>query len=272
MNKFNQTRKPFITGIVVLVMLLGVLITRPSAADGAGNIIFLPVIQNAGESTAPGVVNKGDITAGKTPFVASSLAANQVHRWTVELFEFEVVSFTAIAPAPADIILTLAKDGQTIINRQNQSPAGVAEILTTPEIPADGVYEIFIQTAGGTAADYAIAPFSNGFPRIAFPGFLTPGMTQNAVKLPTDTIQYWFFPAEAGSRLSATITPDTTSDVVVELFGPRAVLLDIIDRGAVGQAETITNRTLAAGGLHALGIVELNFTGMDYDIRIDLSP
>jgi hypothetical protein len=220
---------------------------------------------------APGdVVDMGDIYNLAEEFTTSRIEANTVHRWTIEIFEDETFTVNVIAPAPADLILTISLNGQPIVNRQNTSGPGVAETVREPSLSGEGIYEIVVESAGGAATDYAIAAYIAGDFDIQFKGFLTSSTPQSNITMAPDESHYWFFIAGAGNQLTATLTPDSASDIIGEFFGPEAEALETIDDGIAGEAETLAAFPLPVSGLHAVRVTEIDYLGMNYTILITL--
>lgn len=256
--------------------------TTPPTADAAGTptpgttgtptVTATPGTTTPTATTgAPGeVVDMGDIYGIDEEFTTSTIEANTAHRWTIEIFEDETFTVSTIAPAPADLILTVSLNGQPIVDRQNTSGAGVAETIREPALSSEGNYEIIVQNASGAATEYAIAAYIAGDFEIQFKGFLTSSTPQSNVTMAVDESHYWFFVAGAGNQLVATLTPDAASDIVGDFFGPEAEVLETIDEGIAGEAETLEALPLAVSGLHSIRVTEIDYFGMNYTILISL--
>jgi hypothetical protein len=226
---------------------------------------FLPSIHSQKE-----IIDQGDIWNIPDIFASTVVEEGMVHRWRTELYADEVVGITAIAAAPADIVLSVIYNGQPIIDRQNDSPAGEAEVITTADIVADGIYDILIETADRSAAEYAVAPFLPEF-EIVFNGLLMPGVPQQDVNQAFEATHFWFFTANAGDLLTMELIPDEQSDIVGDIFAPGAIFYEGVDFGFTGEIERITDLPLAESGLYAILVFDIDFdeTGMVYDIVIE---
>lgn len=231
------------------------------------NWVFLPSIHSLDPEQ---VIDQGDIWNVPNDFASTTVAAGTIHRWRIELYADEVVGITAIAAAPADIVLSLMQNGQPIIDRQNDSPAGEAEVMLTPEVETSSIYEILIETTDRSAAEYAVAAYLPGEFEIEFKGFLKADEPQQALYVPIESTHFWFFTAESGDRLTMELTPDKKSDIVGEVYAPGAIFWEVVDFGFAGESEQITDLPLGDGGLYAIRVFELDIDdpGMVYDIVI----
>ena len=227
-----------------------------------------PPTPTATSSGTGQIVPKGDLYDLDEEFASTTLAAGTTDSWTIELFEDEILNVSAIAPLPADLVLSVIKDGQVIINRQNNAPAGAAEIIDTPNLPGEGIYEVHVATQGGQATEYAIiANIDPEFP-IIFNSIVTPGSPRSAVVMPADSVHYWFFTANAGDDLTLTVRPNA-GDPIIDLYGPGAEYIESIDEGGEGEDE-VFEVTLTTTGLHAIRLMEIDGLSMTYDIEVTL--
>ncbi len=201
---------------------------------------------------------------------ASTLEAGRYDSWSAELTADSEFSVYAIAPAPADIVLSLVRDGQPIVDRQNTSPAGAPEVLRVSNLPGDDEYEIQVATQGGAATQYAIiANFDPELP-LTFSGFVAPGSPRSGVQVPVDNTHFWFFIANAGDQLTITVTPDSASDPYIELYGPDGLDIDSMDEGFEGDVEVLTV-DLTDTGMHAIAITDVVGVNMTYSLSITLN-
>ncbi len=251
-----------------------------TATPGAGTPTTTPAPDAATATTAAGlatattsvgqVVDKGYIDEVEGDFPAASLASGQIHSWTVDIYEDEPFDIKVIAPVPGDIALSLIRDGQTIIDRQNQSPAGSAEVLAIDGQP-EGTYELRVQTVDGRASEYImVLSFEDDF-QLELMGFLASGAPRNNVTLNSETSHYWNFTAAAGNRITITVTPDALSDAYVYLYGPGGVEIDQFDDGDVGEVEVV-EYTVTGSGLHTIVIEDLESEEMVYSILVTIQP
>lgn len=224
-----------------------------------------------GTGSASGqVVERGDLFEDLfEEFAAETLAAGTVDSWTINLLGDEEMFIHTIAPQPADLVLSVLKDGQTVIDRQNNAPAGSPEIINAPILPGEGDYEIRVATTGGQATDYAIAAYTFADFPITFSGMIASGNPRSAVSLPIDAVHYWFFQGNAGSNLIITLDPTEAVDPSIDLFEPGGQYLMTIDAGVDGQGETET-LTLSTTGLYAIRVSEIYSQLMTYDLEINI--
>jgi len=238
--------------------------TTPSGTGTPG------ATSSPGATGSPGsLVDKGNVyeSIGDN-FTTSSLAAGTTDRWEVELIEDEELYLYAIAPQPADIILSVHKDGQALINNQNTAPAGAPEVLNAPTLAGAGLYEIHIATSGGVATEYGFTIFSNPDFPVTIGGILTPGAPRTGMRLPEGTIQFWFFMAEAGDVVAIRLKPVGDSDAAADLYGPGGVYISTIDSGYEGEEE-YREVTLSETGLHAIRVFEYYVVEpMTFDLEI----
>jgi hypothetical protein len=216
------------------------------------------------------IVPRGDlITDLFQGFGAETLAAGTVDSWTMELTAGEIMYVYAIAPTPANLVLSVLKDGQTLVNRQNMAPAGAPEFINAPTLPGGGVYSIHVATEAGQSTEYAIVGYTDlDFPS-TFNGFIEPGTPRNAVQLPIDTTHFWFFTASAGDTLTLNLDPDEMADPIIDLFEPGGVFLDDVDDGEVGDSES-QQITLSTTGMYIMRVWEYDFKVMTYNLSITL--
>jgi hypothetical protein len=230
-----------------------------------------PTPTPTGTGGAPGqIVERGDLIQNLfEEFAAVQLAAGTVDSWTLTLYGDEQMFVHAIAPPPADLILSVLQDGQTIINRQNNAPAGSTEIINAPSLPGEGEYEVRVTTANGQATEYAITVYTFAEFPITFNGMIASGNPHSGVLLPIDGIHYWFFTADAGDTLEVTVAPTDNGDPQILIYEPGAQELTSIDFGVEGQTETDTI-TLSTTGMYAIRVTEAFYLQMTYNLSINL--
>lgn len=219
------------------------------------------------------VVEKGDISEVLVEdFVVSNLAGGVIDSWDLDMFEDESLFLYVVAPSPADIMVSLLKDGQPLINRQNTAPVGSSETISNPTLQGEGRYEIQVLTNGGVPTDYAIAIFSDtdvDAPPFTVPGTLSSGSPRSGVALASETYHYWFFSARAGDDLTAVLTPLAGEDPYFTLYTPDGDNLEDVDLGLGGEEEII-EVTIEADGLYALLVGEAFGEPLNYNVGITL--
>lgn len=225
---------------------------------------------------APGqVTDKGNLyeqlyeTEGE--FLTSNLAAGAVDSWQLDIFEGESAFVYVVAPTPADLVVSLLQDGQPIVNRQNNAPAGSPEFINNPNIPGEGTYEIQVSTVGGEATDYAITAHEDEESFRIIQGILVSGVPRVAIQLPEFATHFWFFVGSAGDVVTIDLTPLGQEDAAMYLFGPDGEEVEVEnqtgDDGFEGEAERL-ELTLPSDGLFALAIIEAYSDPMGYDLEL----
>lgn len=229
-----------------------------------------PTVQPTATGSVTGdIVGKGDLFDLEETIWITTLDANRIDSWSSEFSGEEGFRLYAIAPPPADLILSFIKDGQPIIDRRNAVPAGSPEVIDATALAGEGVYEIHVATQGGGATQYAIlANFDSDFP-VLFNGFITPGSPRNDLQLPLDASHFWFFTAEAGDTITISATPDAAADLYFELFGPDGEPLEAMDEGFEGEAEVLEVE-LTEPGMYAIMLFDLAGVPMTYDLSLTL--
>lgn len=252
-------------------------ITTPTTIPGTTPIASqtvpatIPPETGTPEATrGPGdLVNRGDIyDAIGDNFTISSLEAGAIDSWQVEISEGEKLFFQAIAPPPADIILSVYKGDQAVINNQNNAPAGAPEVLNAPPLPGPGIYTIRVTANGGVAAEYGLTIYDDPEYPVVIGGIITPGSPKIGVQLPPKTIQFWFFTAKEGDTVAIRLKPIGDVDASSDLYGPGGAYISTIDNNYEGEEE-YKEVILTEIGLHAIRVFEYYITDpMKYDLDI----
>ncbi|MBP6016817.1 MAG: hypothetical protein KA586_08865 [Candidatus Promineofilum sp.] len=204
-----------------------------------------------------------------TDFAISSLAGGVTDSWELDIFEDESLYVYVVAPSPADIILSVLKDGQSVVNRQNTAPAGAPEFINNPTLLGEGLYEIQVLTVNGASTDYAITFYTDPESAIVFPGIIVSGSPRSAVQMSEGAYHYWFFVGSAGDDITATLTPLGDEDVALYLFDPNNEEMVLADDGFEGEEEII-EATLELSGLHALEVEEYDNTSLSYNLELTI--
>jgi hypothetical protein len=192
------------------------------------------------------VVPKGDLVEDLfTDFIVTTVAAGTIDSWDMALFSDESMYVYAVALAPVDIILSVLKDGETIIDRQNTAPAGSPEVLNAPTLEGEGTYEVHVIVDGGGSAEYAITAHTE-------PEFAA-------------TIAG----ANAGDNVTLRLDPLDNTDAGMYLFDSGGEDVDSMDDGAEGEEELL-EITLDASGLYAIGVDEFFGDPMSYDLELTI--
>jgi hypothetical protein len=209
------------------------------------------------------------ITGLSEDFGAETLAAGTSDSWTMEIVGDQSMYVYAIAPPSANLVLSVIKDGETIVNRQNTAPAGLPEFLNAPTLAGDGTYEIHVTTDSGQSTEYAITAYTEPEFPIIFSGFLESGSPHSGVQLAADAIHYWFFSASEGDILTISVDPVEAVDPYIEIFEPGGSFLDFLDDGEDGDSET-GEFTLSTAGMYAIGVTDIVSRPMTYSLEITL--
>ncbi|HMT22518.1 MAG TPA: hypothetical protein PKE20_14965, partial [Promineifilum sp.] len=213
------------------------------------------------------------IYAAEAEFVTSNLAARTIDSWQLDVFEGESVFIYVVAPTPADLVVSLLKDGQLIVNRQNSAPAGSPEFINNPNIPGEGTYEVQVSTIGGEATDYAMTAHEDDQLLRIIPGMLIPGAPRSAMQLPEVATHFWFFVGKAGDSVTILLTPRGGEDAAMYLYNPDGEEVEIEgqsgDEGFDGEAERL-ELILPGNGLFALTVEEAFSAPMSYDLELTI--
>jgi hypothetical protein len=228
-----------------------------------------PSATPTGTVTSGQTVQRGDVYGMNDTFTITTLAAGVTDVWTADLFEEEWLEVYAIAPAPADVVLSLILDGQMIVNRQNTAPAGQPEALRVASVTTEGTYEIHVSIAGGTATDYAINANVDPDFLLTFMGVLDSGSPRTGIQLPEGSEHYWFFTAEAGDQVTIRVSPANLEDTFFETFGLDAEIVPednnyFDDRGPGDDEEAVF--TVDRTGLYVIRVGENASDTMTYDV------
>lgn len=217
-----------------------------------------------------GIIDRGDVyDAVRDRFTTSSIPAGVIDSWRYEMLsEDDVLYFHAIAPPPADIILSVYKNGEAIIQNQNKAPAGSPESLIAPNLPGPGIYEIRVSTKGSVATDYGLTIYDDPRYPVTIGGVIRPGDPQKGVNLPARAIHVWFFTSRAGDSVGIRLKPLGEYNIAADLYRPRGIFLSTIDTGYEGEEE-YREVTLPETGLNAIRVFEYYaLEAMNYDIEI----
>lgn len=201
-------------------------------------------------------------------FVITSLGGGLIDSWEVDIDEDEELYVYAVAPNPADIILSVLKDGQPIVNRQNTAPAGAPEFINNPNLSGAGTYEIQVLTVGGVSTEYGLTFYTDLEFTIVFPGIITSGSPRSAVEMPEGASHYWFFVGSAGDDVTIELRPLGDEDPALDLYGPDGENIDTVDFGLNGEEEVL-EATLELSGLHAIG-VDAYGDALRYDLDLTI--
>jgi len=212
------------------------------------------------------VVAKGDLRNLEGEFATTTLAAGRTDSWAMEIFDDETYTIFVQAPAPVDIVLTLLKDGQVIVDRQNSAAPGAPETITAPGGAVDGLYEVRVTAGNGSATDYAIVLVADPDTLYTVNGMIAPDLPRNSVPLPSDASHFWFFTATVGDDVTIVAKP-AGGDLNIELYGPDGNYLDEFDDGFDNEADS-AEWTVETTGLHAIIIYEWDGAAITYDLTM----
>lgn len=216
------------------------------------------------------IVDKGDFFMESFgDFAISSLAGGTIDSWVIDLFEGDSFNIYAVAPSPADIILSVFKDGQPIVNRQNSAPVGSPEIINSAPITVDGLYEIQVLTVNSQSTDYVLVLSTDPETPISIPGLIISGTPRSAVQLPEFGYHYWVFVADAGDQISITLTPLANEDPAIYLYDSAGEEIAGADAGFEGEPEDI-ELTAETSGLYVISIEETYSSPMQYNLVLTI--
>lgn len=265
------TRTPTVTG------------TPPTATPGTPGITgtpgtMTPTVTGTPPTATPtlnasNTDNQGDIFGYDYESAIVHLDANETHSWDADLFTDDAIIVQVIAPAPADLRVSVVKDGQVIIPPQNLSAAGIAEILPLTPSAGEDIYQVLVETTDGSATDYSLTAYytaPSDFVDYAYilSGFLTPGTPRNNQSLPADTYHIWFFVGQAGDTVTITVSPNGEEDPNFTLYWDSEDNSEYIDDGEGGDDEVLLEFNLLSDGLHAIALSEISDESMNYNISL----
>jgi hypothetical protein len=212
------------------------------------------------------VTAKGDLRELEGEFATTTLAAGATDSWAMEIFEDETYTIYVQAPAPADITVTLLKDDQVIVDRQNTAAPGAPETVTAPGGAVDGLYEVRVATANGAATDYAIVLIPDPDTLYSVAGMIAPDLPRNSVPLPAEASHFWFFTATVGDDVTIVAEPNG-GDLNIELYGTDGNLIEEFDDGFPNEPDTAV-WAVETTGLHAVVIYEWDAEAITYDLTM----
>ncbi len=140
--------------------------------------------------------------------MTDTLEAGRIDRWDIQLFEGDTLFLYGIAPVPADIVLSIYKDGQPLINKQNSAPAGSPEFINAPQLQGAGIYQIHVETTAAVSTEYALVVNNDPEFPVILSGIITPGSPRNAMQIPAFGIHVWFFIGNAGDVVGIRARPN----------------------------------------------------------------
>ena len=213
-----------------------------------------------------GIDAKGDLRNLQGDFATANVAAGRTDSWAMEMFEEETFTLYVIGPAPADIVVTLLKDGQPIVNRQNTAAPGAPEVVPGPSSAVEGLYEVRVAVQNGPAADSAILLNPDLELPYSVSGIPAPTLPHSGVQLARDLTQFWFFYAEAGDEVTIVVDP-ASGDPYIDLYDPDGLNVEGIDDGFAGETETLEFDAITTG-LHAVAIGEFDGALISYDLTM----
>jgi hypothetical protein len=238
----------------------------PAGKDGpavltSDETVYVPLILNNYPPASKGNLDVENL-------YISSLPADTVDHWTMDLLAGDSVTITVAPGNPVDILLTLL-DSSGPLHQQNLSPTGEVETIVDLDIAKAGTYELLVQSVNGQATDYALLFLDQDSYSFVFRGTLQDGDTRTD-SLPADVDYFWFFNGLAGQAASFTITPDGSGDPYIELYDPEGARILTLDDTAIGETESLENYMLLDSGLYSIRVAEFDFQEMDYQIALSI--
>ena len=141
------------------------------------------------------------------------------------------------------------------------------ETIADLSIAETGEYELLVQAVPGQATDYALMLLDQDSYRLVLRGTFQDNDSRDD-SLPAKVDHFWFFNALGDETVSFTVSPDSSGDLYVELFGPKGTRLLTLDDNGEGEPESLENYHLLSDGLYGIRVGEFDFTAMDYQITI----
>lgn len=228
-----------------------------------------PLASTATATVSGTAVSGGATERGSLDFedlVIDTLPQGSSHSWTLDLAANSAITLTVAPATAANITLSvLAPDGSTLVNAQNQAPAGEVETIRDLQITNPGSYRLLVGTTPAAATDYALMAMDSDSYSFDLRGTLRTNNLRSDT-LAADHDHFWFFSATNGDALSFTVTPQDSGDPYVELYDPGGARILTIDNTGEGDAESLTDYTLLASGMYGIRVAEFDFRVMSYQI------
>lgn len=226
-------------------------------------------------------VDRGDLTfqpllgnqADFSPLAleVARLERDEEHLWRVEVQAGDLITASVGARPDRDMVLQLRDPAGNLLVTQNEGGAGEVETIAGHTAASTGDYQIVVREAALNDGDYAVLYLNSGYAdyyRYEIAGVLGPNGTANAA-MPEDTDYLWLFTADARDTISITVSPNDSTNPVLNLLDPAGNLIyQYIDDAGPGQSELILNATLADSGLYILHVGEAAYAASSYRVTV----
>ena len=271
----NERKKPgqILAGtLVFLGMVVFLLFSVWTIAYGseqpfstADYFYYLPAILHDPDFQGPNPKGQLDYE----DLVMSTLESGAVDSWTLTIDSQEFLTITVAPASSANILLSvLTENGQIVVDRHDQAPAGEVETITNLSLSEPGSYQIQISSDPTEESNYALMVMNAESYNFNFRGTLSPG-EQRSDSLPANSDHFWFFSASDGETISMQVTPYDQGDAYVELYGPDGSRLLTIDDSDNGEAEILDNHSILATGMYGIRVGEFDYFAMSYQIVVN---
>ncbi len=259
------------------VTLTGTVITATAtAATGTPGTPQATATETGGE-----VVDRGDMAfqpllgnqADFSPLALeiALLEREEEHLWRFDVQAGDIITASVGGQPDRDMILQLRDPAGNVLVTQNAGGAGEVETIAGHMAATAGDYQLIVREADLGGGEYALLALNSEYGdyyHYVIAGILRANGTANAT-MPANTDYLWLFMADPGDVVTITVSPNDTTDLILNLLSPTADLLYqyIDDRGA-GQSELILNASLPDAGLYVLHVAENEFAPSSYQVVI----
>jgi hypothetical protein len=244
--------------------------TPTEAANGNGEATATPTATGTPNGDAPPPPPSNALPQGNLSWetvVKRKLDSGTAHSWEINVLQQDTVTVIVQPDGDMNISLTIERpDGSLAVNGQNSAGVGVAETAEF-EAAQTGQYRVIVAAVSG-GGNYAIVSLDSVAYAIEFAGNLRYG-DNITDSIPEEVDQYWHFNAVAGDSVTIWVTPLTSSELFIGLFGPNGALIgNFASSATVGEPAALTNLLLPATGYYSLLIQEYFENPANYRIQI----
>jgi hypothetical protein len=249
--------------------------TPTEEANGNGNGTATPTPtatatpDNNGEPLPPppppGSVSPQGNLAWET-VVKRKLDSGAAHSWTVNVVQADTLTIHVQPDSDLNVSLIVERPDGSVAGGRNSGGIGAVETVEV-EATQTGQYRVIVTAVGGNG-NYAIISLDSISYAVEFAGNLRYGdnLTDN---IPAETDQYWHFNAIAGDSITILVTPLSSSELFIGLFGPDGALIgNFASSATVGEPAALRNLLLPATGYYSLLIQEYFEGAANYRVQL----
>lgn len=199
------------------------------------------------------------------------LEREEEHLWRVEVQAGDIITASAGGRPDRDLVLQLRDPAGNVLVTQDEGEQGEVETIAGYTAASAGDYQIIVRESNLDDGEYALLYLNSEYAdyyRYEIAGTLGANGSANAT-MPADTDYLWLFMADAGDTISITVSPNDSSNPILNLLGPEGNLLyQYIDDAGPGQSELILNAALTDSGLYILHVGEDQYTASSYRVTV----